>query len=85
LKAKRYGELIIRVLVLPNHLECCTKHIINWIAENLGIETRVNVMFQFRPEWRAYEIPELRRRLTRDEMERAIQLANEAKLVNFIT
>lgn len=85
LEAKKYGEIIIRILVLPNHLECCTKSIINWIAENLGTETRVNVMFQYRPEWRAYEIPELRRRLTRDEMERAIQLAREANLANFIT
>ncbi|MGQ9507170.1 MAG: radical SAM protein [Candidatus Bathycorpusculaceae bacterium] len=85
LEAKNYGELIIRVLVLPAHLECCTKPIINWIAENLGAETRVNVMFQYRPEWRAYEVPELRRRLTRDEMERAVMLAKEAKLVNFIT
>ena len=85
LMAKKFGELIIRVLVLPTHLECCTKPILNWIAENLGVETRVNVMFQYRPEWRAYEIPELRRRLTRDEMERAIKLAREAKLVNFIT
>ncbi|MGQ9530223.1 MAG: radical SAM protein [Candidatus Bathycorpusculaceae bacterium] len=85
LEAKNYGELIIRILVLPNHLECCTKPIINWIAEKLGRETRVNIMFQYRPEWRAYEIPELRRRLTRDEMERAIALAREAKLENFIT
>jgi putative pyruvate formate lyase activating enzyme len=85
LVAKKYGELIIRVLVLPNHLECCTKPILNWIAENLGAETRVNVMFQYRPEWRAYEIPELRRRLTKEEMEKALHFAKEAKLVNFIT
>ncbi|MEM2806803.1 MAG: radical SAM protein [Candidatus Bathyarchaeia archaeon] len=85
LTAKEYGELIIRVLVLPNHLECCTKPILNWIAENLGRETRVNVMFQYRPEWRAYEIPELRRRLTRDEMDKAVKLAKEAGLINFIT
>jgi putative pyruvate formate lyase activating enzyme len=85
LEAKKYGELIIRVLVLPNHLECCTKPILNWIGENLGTETRVNVMFQYRPEWRAYEIPELRRRLTEDEMKRAIQLARESNLTNFIT
>lgn len=84
LEAKKYGELIIRVLVLPNHLECCTKPILNWIAENLGLETRVNVMFQYRPEWRAYEIPELRRRLTRAEIDKALHLAKEAKLVNFI-
>ncbi len=85
LEAKRYGELIIRVLVLPSHLECCTKPIVSWIAENLGTGTRVNIMFQYRPEWRAYEIPELRRRLTKDEIERAIQLAKEVRLANFIT
>jgi len=85
LDAKKYGELIIRVLVLPSHLECCTKPVINWIAEKLGTETRVNVMFQYRPEWRAHEIPELRRKLTRDEKKRAIQLAKEANLTNFIT
>jgi putative pyruvate formate lyase activating enzyme len=85
LEAKKHSELIIRVLVLPNHLECCTKSILNWISENLGTETRVNVMFQYRPEWQAYEIPELRTRLTNDEMERAIQLAKETRLTNFIT
>jgi putative pyruvate formate lyase activating enzyme len=85
LEAKRYGELIIRVLVLPGHLECCTKPILNWIASNLGAETRVNVMFQYRPEWRADEIPELRRRLTEQEIETAIYLAKGAGLVNFIT
>lgn len=85
LEAKRYGELIIRVLVLPNHLECCTKPILEWIAGNLGAETRVNVMFQYCPEWRAHEIPELRRRLTKDERQKAVQLAEEAGLKNFIT
>jgi len=85
LLAKQYGELIIRVLVLPEHLECCTKPILHWIAENLGKSVRVNIMFQYRPEWRAYEVPELRRRLTREERTRAIELADEAGLNNFIT
>jgi len=85
LYAKEYGELIIRVLVLPNHLECCVKPILNWISKNLGENTRVNVMFQYRPEWRAYEIPELRRKLTNEEKTKAIQLAKEAGLKNFIT
>jgi len=81
----KHGELLIRVLVLPEHLECCTKPVLNWIAQNLGTWVRTNVMFQYRPEWRAHEIPELKRRLTRDEMERAVQLAKEAGLTNFIT
>ena len=85
LYAKKYGELIIRVLVLPNHLECCTKPILNWIAENLGDWVRVNLMFQYHPEWRSHEIPELRRRLTKRERDRAIELAKEAGLTNFIT
>jgi putative pyruvate formate lyase activating enzyme len=85
LEAKKNGEVIIRVLVLPNHLECCTKPTLNWIAENLGAETRVNLMFQYRPEWRAHEIPELCRRLTRNEREKAVQLAEKAGLRNVIT
>lgn len=85
LYARKHGELIIRVLVLPEHLECCTKTILNWIAEKLGTWVRTNVMFQYRPEWRAHEIPELRRRLTGNERERAIELAKEAGLTNFMT
>jgi len=85
LYAKKYGELIIRVLVLPGHLECCTKPVLSWIAENLGDWVRVNLMFQYRPEWRSHEIPELRRCLIEKERNRAIELAKEAGLTNFIT
>jgi putative pyruvate formate lyase activating enzyme len=85
LYGKKYGELLIRVLVLPEHLECCTKNVLNWIAKNIGTWVRTNVMFQYRPEWRVHEIPELRRRLTEREMEQAIELAKEAGLTNFIT
>jgi putative pyruvate formate lyase activating enzyme len=85
LEAKRCGEVIVRILVLPNHLTCCARPVIHWIAENLGRDTRVNLMFQYRPEWKAHEVPELRNRLTRKDMETAIQLVNDAGLLNFIT
>jgi putative pyruvate formate lyase activating enzyme len=85
LYAKKYGELIIRVLVLPGHLECCTKPVLKWISEHLGESVRVNLMFQYHPAWRANEAPELRRRLTEAERKRAIELAKEAGLTNFIT
>ena len=84
LYANKYGELIIRVLVLPSHLECCTKPILNWITENLGDWVRVNLMFQYHPEWRSREIPELRRRLTKSEMNQTIKMAKDAKLTNFM-
>ncbi|UCH30941.1 MAG: radical SAM protein [Candidatus Bathyarchaeota archaeon] len=82
---KKYGELIIRVLVLPNHLDCCVKPIFKWIKNNLGPTTRVNVMFQYRPEWNAHEVLELRRRLNQAERKEAIELAKKAGLQNFIT
>jgi putative pyruvate formate lyase activating enzyme len=85
LLGRKYGELLIRVLVLPGHLECCAKPILQWIASNLGTSVRVNVMFQYRPEWRANEVSELKRRLTASEIERAVQLAKEVGLTNFLT
>ena len=84
LMAVRYGELVIRVLVLPGHNECCTKPILEWIAENLGQWTRVNLMFQYRPEWRARERRELRRRLTGEEIEGALEMAERAGLKNLV-
>jgi putative pyruvate formate lyase activating enzyme len=84
LEAKQHGELLIRVLVLPGHNECCTRPILEWISGNLGPWTRVNLMFQYRPEWRAAERPELRRRLTRDEINQAIRMAKEAGLENLV-
>ena len=84
LYANKYGELIIRVLVLPGHNECCTKPILQWIHDNLGDMTRVNLMFQYRPEWRAGERPELKRRLTQDERQEARKMAEEIGLRNLV-
>ncbi len=84
LMANRYGEVVIRVLVLPGHNECCTGAILEWIAENLGPWTRVNLMFQYRPEWRARERRELRRRLTGEEIEGALEMAERAGLKNLV-
>jgi putative pyruvate formate lyase activating enzyme len=85
LYAKKNGDLIIRILVLPKHLECCTKPVLKWIAENLGTSVRVNLMFQFHPEWRSQETPELNRSLTETERKYAIKLVNDSGLTNFLT
>lgn len=82
--AKGWGELIIRVLVLPEHNECCTRPILEWISENLGPWTRVNLMFQYGLEWRASERPELRRRLMREGTDEALKIAREAGLKNLV-
>lgn len=50
-----WGEdIVIRHLVMPNHVECCTKPVLEWIASNAP-EAPVNVMDQYRPE--AYADP----------------------------
>jgi putative pyruvate formate lyase activating enzyme len=85
LAAKEHGELIVRVLVLPGHIDCCAKPVLEWIARNLGAGTRVNIMDQYRPEWRYYEVEELRRRLRREEFQEVISYAREIGLKNFIT
>lgn len=85
LAKKHYkAEFLIRHLVMPGHLECCTKPILEWISENLGRNVRVNVMFQYRPEYRAHEYPEIDRRLTNDEMLKAAELVKEFGLKNAV-
>ncbi len=72
--ADEQGEIILRHLVLPGHLECCTDPIMAWVAEHLpGVY--FNLMFQYRPCHLAYEYPEMDRSLTADEQAKALELA----------
>ncbi|MEM3693663.1 MAG: radical SAM protein [Candidatus Bathyarchaeia archaeon] len=82
LLALKSGELIIRILLLPEHLDCCAKPIIEWIAKNLGPWVRVNIMDQYRPHWRAYERAELRRPLRAEEYSEALSFARSLGLEN---
>ncbi|MFH0925481.1 MAG: radical SAM protein [bacterium] len=58
--------LIIRHLVLPGQIDD-SKKILSWIAENLGIDVYISLMAQYYPVHRAYEIPEINRRLLLEE------------------
>lgn len=82
LHALKNGELIVRMLILPEHGECCAKPILRWMAENLGTWIRVNIMDQYRPEWRADEVPELRRRLRGQEFRSVVDYARELGFAN---
>ena len=50
------GSIIIRHLVLPNHLECCTKPVLDWIAEDCP-RAPVNVMGQYHPDYKVRDEP----------------------------
>ncbi|MGN1269657.1 MAG: radical SAM protein [Clostridia bacterium] len=58
--------LIIRHLVLPNHLQN-TKHILKWIKQNMPEETYVSIMAQYFPTYKAKEDKLLNRKLTKKE------------------
>ncbi|MEM0359546.1 MAG: radical SAM protein [Candidatus Hadarchaeales archaeon] len=74
------AELIIRHLVMPGHLECCTFPVLRWIAENLGEKVWVNVMAQYRPCYRAAEYPEINRALSPQEFRKALEEAERLGL-----
>lgn len=84
LMAKKAGDIIIRHLVLPNHVECCSKPILKWISENLGNETVVNIMGQYRPVYRADEFPEIMRYPGHEEIEETVNYAKRIGLINLI-
>jgi putative pyruvate formate lyase activating enzyme len=73
--------LMIRHLVMPNGVSG-TKEVIGWIGANLPKDTYVNIMSQYRPMYRAIEYPEISRRITPQEYEKAIRWAREAGLTN---
>jgi putative pyruvate formate lyase activating enzyme len=82
--AEKSGDLIIRHLVLPNHLECCTKPLLEWIAQNLKKDTVVNIMGQYRPLYKANDYEELRRYVYPDEIREAVKYAKSLGLTNVI-
>ena len=84
LEAKRQADVLVRLLVLPGHVECCARPIIEWCARNLGSDVRFNLMFQYHPEYRAAEFPEINRHLTGREIRLAMEIAREAGLTNLV-
>ena len=76
-----YRGLMIRHLVMPNNVSG-TKSVIEWIANNLPDDTYVNLMSQYRPMYKAFEYPQISRKITRKEYEAAIRWTREAGLTN---
>jgi putative pyruvate formate lyase activating enzyme len=80
--AIEWGDMIIRHLVLPNHVECCSKSVLKWIAENLPKDkVLINIMDQYRPEYKAYQYKDISRRPRYDELEEVYRYAEELGLL----
>jgi len=73
--------LMIRHLVMPNNAGG-SEEIMEWIAEELPKDTYVNIMAQYNPLYKAYDYPEISRRITRDEYRTVVRKAEEVGLTN---
>ena len=77
------ADIIIRHLVVPGHVGCCTKRILEWIAEFCP-RAIVNVMGQYRPEYLVVsnpkDYPEIARCPTGKELEEAENYAHKLDL-----
>ncbi len=71
--------LIIRHLIMPNNV-AGTEKFVKWVAAKLTPMTYVNIMAQYRPEYRAREFPDINRRVSMAEYSAAVRLAREAGL-----
>jgi len=71
--------LLIRHLVLPHGL-AGTESAVKFIADEVSRNTYVNIMSQYHPCYKAFEVPELSRRLSGEEFIEAIKQAQKAGL-----
>jgi len=71
--------LLVRHLILPNAL-AGTGEIVRFLADEVSKDTYINIMDQYRPCYRAQDIPPLSRRLTAEEYAHALRLAKETGL-----
>ncbi len=73
--------LMVRHLVMPNRV-AGTREFVKWVAENLSLDTYVNIMDQYRVEHRAFEYERIARAITPEEFIEAMEWATEAGLTN---
>lgn len=78
LEAYQFGDMVVRVLLLPGHWDCCGQPVLEWLGKNLP-RALVNIMNQYHPD---YLVPVkdrlsgLRRRLSAAEFEEALAYAD---------
>jgi len=71
--------LLVRHLVLPNRL-AGTQEVVRFLAQEVSTNTYLNIMAQYHPCYKAFDIPSLARPLQRQEFTEAIDLAHQQGL-----
>jgi putative pyruvate formate lyase activating enzyme len=73
--------LMIRHLVMPNRV-AGTEQFVKWVAQALPRSTYVNIMAQYRPEYKAPDHPAIARTVSREEFLEAMRWAEQSGLTN---
>ena len=80
-RASLNGDMIVRHLILPNHVECCTSRVIEFLSKEVP-KALLNLMDQYYPDYLVVRYPkwwsQINRRITSGELRRAEDLAREA-------
>ncbi len=66
LYAYQQTDVLIRHLILPNHITCCSQSILEWIQKNTS-DAAVNIMAQYHPTYHAQDHSEINRSLHPEE------------------
>jgi len=71
-----FRGLLVRHLVLPNNL-AGSEAVLCYLADKVSKNTYVNIMAQYHPVFRAGDFPELNRRITSQEYQQVIDMAEK--------
>ncbi|MEF8880122.1 MAG: radical SAM protein [Candidatus Thermoplasmatota archaeon] len=74
--AYQNGDIVVRHLVMPNHVECCSKPIMKWISNHIS-DSVVNIMSQYRPEYNAKDYEDISRSVNRQEVKQVKRYAKK--------
>ncbi|MGZ7194302.1 MAG: radical SAM protein [Halobacteriota archaeon] len=72
-------RLIIRHLVMPGHVQCCTEPIVGWMREHAP-DVKFNLMFQYAP-YNVVNYPEMNRYVRDSERRAALNIAKGLNLI----
>ncbi|MBW2988638.1 radical SAM protein, partial [Candidatus Woesearchaeota archaeon] len=80
LAATKDSFLMVRLLVLPGHIECCAKPILRWLRKNIKRHFYLNIMDQYWPAYKASGYAKINRHLSPDEFREVTEFAKELGL-----
>ena len=73
--------LMVRHLVMPNRVSGA-QEFVHWVANSLSPDTYVNIMAQYRVDYKAFDYEQIARAITSEEYVEAMEWAKEAGLTN---